>query len=1050
MAPLPLVVKALKTPILSTSSCEQTGSDTKSASHTLFQSVCNKFGLWRRYTRVDPPSYDPEENVTLADLCSMPLNTPTVSVLDKVAMFPFPNRSSFMLGNWYWNEGAQKSQDNFQKLIKIIGNPDFSPLEIQKANWKGINDTLGGHTNSQFEWEDIDSGWHKSQVTIDVPFHRFTTRPGVREYTVTDFYHCSLMSVIREKLSSPSHHTTFHHDPYELWWTSPSGHNSRVYGELYASKLFLEEHQKIQKLLLNETCCLPRTIAALMFWSDSTQLTSFGNAQLWPLYLFFGNESKYRRCKPTLNLCEHIAYFQKLPDAFKDFTGHYTGNKKPPNDSFMAHYNEFTEAFQVFPRIFTYSADYPEKVLVANIKNWGICPCPRCLTPSTHLCRIGTIQDRKDRKLLMRSNTEHESHGSIKEAREQIYKQSFSVDSASVKRLMMKHSLVPTSNAFFEKLYKHGFDIHSSLVVDFMHEVELGVWKSLFTHLLHILQAVDINLISELDRHYRTIPSFGRDSIRRFSANTSEMKKLAAQDFENLLQCAIPVFDGLFPELHNGRVMNLLFTMAHWHGMAKLRLHTDATLNILDELTTSLGHQLCEFSEKTCSAYKTEELPKETRARQGCEAKLQNPWSQTGHSLGDYVEAIRAFGSTDSYSTETGELEHRTPKARYRRTSRKMYISQMTRIERRQMRIRRIRDSLHRLQREATDDSITWQAPEVHHHIGKSQNSAENIGAFLRANWDKEFSKDFLLRLKDHLLPRIKVALTKEAAAENDLEDHYLGNDLLYKHKIMHINYTSYDVLREQDVIHPSTAHSNVMLLNTEDSKADSVSPHYFRYAHVLGIYHANIIYTGHGMRGYHPRRLEFLWVQWYQHVDLTQKDWSCGKLDRVELMPEDAKGSFGFLDPSNIIRGCHLISLLGQKRPQDHLKRHLHGRTYYVNRFADRDMVMRFHWGLAMGHDPNDPNIVLSTVDIPTPILGTLNLRYSSKWQHYTITTQESFGETESSDEGDIYDSDSSRTSHSRSDSGTNDPESDWEAEDGFILDYFERHGTLPPREED
>lgn len=35
---------------------------------------------------------------------------------------------------------------------------------------------------------------------------------------------------------------------------------------------------------------------------------------------------------------------------------------------------------------------------------------------------------------------------------------------------------------------------------------------------------------------YREIPAFGRDAIRRFSANCSEMKKMAARDFENLLQ----------------------------------------------------------------------------------------------------------------------------------------------------------------------------------------------------------------------------------------------------------------------------------------------------------------------------------------------------------------------------------------------------------------------------------------------------------------------------------------------------------------------------------
>jgi hypothetical protein len=35
---------------------------------------------------------------------------------------------------------------------------------------------------------------------------------------------------------------------------------------------------------------------------------------------------------------------------------------------------------------------------------------------------------------------------------------------------------------------------------------------------------------------YRVVPTFGRDTIRRFANNVSEMKKLAARDFEDILQ----------------------------------------------------------------------------------------------------------------------------------------------------------------------------------------------------------------------------------------------------------------------------------------------------------------------------------------------------------------------------------------------------------------------------------------------------------------------------------------------------------------------------------
>jgi len=94
------------------------------------------------------------------------------------------------------------------------------------------------------------------------------------------------------------------------------------------------------------------------------------------------------------------------------------------------------------------------------------------------------------------------------------------------------------------------------LVVDFMHEVELGVWKVLFAHLIRILYAVDKTmktekLVADLDKRfdttllqsdieliyirYRQVPPFSR-TIRRFTDNVSEMKRLAARDYEDLLQ----------------------------------------------------------------------------------------------------------------------------------------------------------------------------------------------------------------------------------------------------------------------------------------------------------------------------------------------------------------------------------------------------------------------------------------------------------------------------------------------------------------------------------
>ena len=66
---------------------------------------------------------------------------------------------------------------------------------------------------------------------------------------------------------------------------------------------------------------MPRCVIGLMFASDATMLASFGDAKLWPLYLFFANDSKYRRSKTSLQLGEEVAYFEKA-SFFADLVFH--------------------------------------------------------------------------------------------------------------------------------------------------------------------------------------------------------------------------------------------------------------------------------------------------------------------------------------------------------------------------------------------------------------------------------------------------------------------------------------------------------------------------------------------------------------------------------------------------------------------------------------------------------------------------------------------------------------------------------------------------------
>jgi hypothetical protein len=163
-------------------------------------------------------------------------------------------------------------------------------------------------------------------------------------------------------------------------------------------------------------------------------------------------------------------------------------------------------------------------------------------------------------------------------------------------------------------------------------------------------------------------------------------------------------------------------------------------------------------------------------------------------------------------------------------------------------------------------------------------------------------------------------------------------HERLYQHNIMRINYTTYDVRRSHNIVNPFTSHHNIMVLNHEDTARNS-NPHPYRYARVLSIYHANIFHVGSATSNYQPRRMEFLWVRWYRRVE-TPSGWDDRRLDRVKFFPIGDNDAFGFIDPSQVLRGCHIISAFakGKTHPDcqglsARARDALDWSQYYVNR---------------------------------------------------------------------------------------------------------------------
>ncbi|KAG2339571.1 hypothetical protein BDR05DRAFT_891592, partial [Suillus weaverae] len=926
-----------------------------SAQAAPFCTAKNIFGLVHQFLSSTPPCHNPKEAIMLQNISYIPTVSPDDSHVksDNNSFHPYSNESSFKLGHWYLNGSIQKSHQSFKELLDIMGCSEYDPDNVWHIHWEKINSQLGaGIDDEGDEWEDDDAGWHKTQVTIDVPFSQTNVQPGTWPYVAANLYHRSLVSVIQEKLANAHNDEHFHYEPYHLRWSPPPPnlpHEVNIQGELYMSPAFIDAHRELQELPREAGCDLPHVAAALMFWSDATQLTMFGNAKLWPVYMYFGNELKYRQCRPSCNLGNHVAYFQKLPDLFKDFVGIYTEGKGVGRECTMHFHREmfqaqwkvllddkFLEAYEhgivilccdgvkrrFYPQIFTCSADYPEKVLVATIQQLGGCPCLRCLIPTNRLHQLGMVRDRQQRATLTHSN--HSRSQLIATTHNLIYEKHYGVDSTVIELLLKPESWVPTSMSMPLKslslcsliLDQFGFDVFVALVVDLLHKFELGVWHMLLVHLLRILTALNKDLVHELDRRYRQVPPFGPATIRRFSSNTSEMSNMAAQNFEDLLQCSIPVFDDLLANNHHNKiVIDLLFMMSHWHGLAKLCMHSDLTLDILNQQTTDLGEQFRLFKDKVCPSYQTQELDREVGARSCWQAKEvanrgendvpgpKQPQRKKSfnfstykfHVLGDYATSIHYFGTTDSYSTEPGELEHCTPKGGYHRTDQRSFVCQLTQIEHCEAHLCCIKQWQWQ-QVPHADVPEMASDPQVQHHIGQSEKMYDKFGQYLCKHAGDPAIKDFLPRLKEHILNCLKPETPSEQ--HNSI---LFKRNRIYHHNLARFNYTTYDVRRAQDVINPRTPHCNIMLLKNDCSDDEHGGD--YSYAKVISIHHVNVVCMANE---YKSRRIEFLLVRWYESVQ--NHAWDTHTLGCIHFRPLANQNAFGFMDPRVVLRVCHII----------------------------------------------------------------------------------------------------------------------------------------------
>ncbi|KAL0566509.1 hypothetical protein V5O48_015502 [Marasmius crinis-equi] len=275
----------------------------------------DEFGLYRVYSTY--PTKIPDEEVDEEDICegagylariaSNPLAVFGLTDPDQGSIFaPFLNITVFRLMKWWYGPTNTKSVEGLDSLVHdVILADDFDREDLRGFRTQKELKRLDDYANPRSNLLPKD-GWIEASIKIRLPAEEVEqAEEEAPEFTVPEFFYRKPLELIKAALQSEAA-KKFHYVPFRQFWQPPPDSTSeesppkRIISEIYNSDAFIQEYEKIQTREYHnprpaptpsdpETPPIENAIAALLWWSDSTHLASFGDASLWPLYLFFGN-----------------------------------------------------------------------------------------------------------------------------------------------------------------------------------------------------------------------------------------------------------------------------------------------------------------------------------------------------------------------------------------------------------------------------------------------------------------------------------------------------------------------------------------------------------------------------------------------------------------------------------------------------------------------------------------------------------------------------------------------------------------------------------------
>ena len=265
-----------------------------------------------------------------------PSSLPSPTIVRDIAdiIKPYPNITSFLY-NFAWQQMKGVSASGRTSFTKVLLDKRFKNQDLAGVDFTAIEKGLA--SDIQSPWGS--NGWRRNTILIEVPTGKKPTAASRRtaanahsrnqrhdevdpdadpfpvyKVPIHDVRTRSLTQTMLESIQDKSNTTAFHWYGYKEVWQPPyrDAPPEQVWGELYTSDAFLSAERDL--INTQTASSQPCVIAAFMIWSDSTHLAQFGQAKAWPIYAYFGNQSKYIRCKPTMRLAQVVGYVPPVSD----------------------------------------------------------------------------------------------------------------------------------------------------------------------------------------------------------------------------------------------------------------------------------------------------------------------------------------------------------------------------------------------------------------------------------------------------------------------------------------------------------------------------------------------------------------------------------------------------------------------------------------------------------------------------------------------------------------------------------------------------------------